>query len=1218
MRRKNARPSNADHQDQGGSHFMVATAFESATPPDDGADTTQRSKPAPPKPVSIASDLPPTPTVGPLFWVAAADGATRRDLPEWREYTGQAPFTAGDRWLEPALHPDDAPLVAQRWATATHCKQPFQLSHRLLGADGAYRRFLTQARPLLSADGQLLGWQGVSVTLYAAESQPNHALNHTPDHAVTETVSAADRYADDLVVSGTAPFGPVIEQGASAPDDLAAATVLQTILDMLPAGVAIYDADGRLTQMNAAGARLTRQSVVPDEQPLSRHRRYAMRRVDGSPMPEADSPSGRARRGETFADFECVIQGGSGPDTSLVTSGAPLRAADGQITGAVVIFQDVTALRAAELAARAQRELTETIIETTPFGVAVFDATDEFRCVRHNAPFLRLVGEQFQRAGSLVGVRLVDFLDDESGARVHEIFMATRDSGETFAIDEFPAVLLPEPEPRWYKWSLTPLRDAQGTVEALIVSAVEITELVRAREAVRQEAARSQAVLDTLPTAVVVFDADGYIVRTNPAAHALYEQVAISDYTERTFAERSRMLALRDGEGHVLPPALWPANRILYGETLHTGTTTDLQYETKQGDVRQLSLAGVPVRDETGRITGAVVVYQDITERRRLEEQATEHARQLEAIFEAMADGVVVYAPDGRILQANPFARSIMALGTPENYRDLPIEMRAARRRFTDSAGRLLPIEERPQWRILHGETIPSGQSQDIIIHTPATASQPAQQYTMSVSGAPIYDAEGNMAGAVAIWRDVGSKRALERRVHGALDALLQMADALVNGLGSERLENAGQAPRPTEATQVAHRLAELTNQVLGCQRVGITIIEPETERILPLAVAGLPPEQEQQWWAEQLAQDVHLADVTKTEPELMNRLQRGEVLLYDLTQPPYDAMPNPYGITVMLIASMRIGDEVIGWLTLDHGGVRHDYTPEELRLTGAVGQLIALVVERERLIGQREAARANALALEAANERMDTFLGIAGHELRTPLTSIHANLQITDRTLSRTLASLPDANPKLVRVADLLHKTSKQITRLERLVNELVDGARIHAGVMSLDEAPGDLAEIVRESVEEFQLTWPKRTITLTMEPTSIPIVTDAGRVNQVIANYLTNALKYSEEARPVRVVVSVEPATPAAGAAPPVGGQRQARVAVTDEGPGLSAEEQQRIWERFYRSPAVEVVDSTLMGVGLGLYISSTIIHRLGGQVGVVSAPGQGSTFWFTLPLK
>ncbi len=945
MRRTTERHEDAAHRTQGERHAAPTTTVDSASPTlasqDAVPQTTSEPRDSTDHATMATASLPAVPIVGPLFWVTTPDGATTRDLPDWREYTGQAPFESGDRWLEPALHPDDAPLFAQRWAAANADKRPLQATLRLLSAAGVYHTFLTQARPLLSTDGQLLGWQGACMAV------------ETPTDAADSVIEPAR--SDDPPPTHANGRRPVRAAHATPTptDDAGAAILLQTVLNVLPAGVAIYDAEGRLTQINETGGRLTRQSVIPDEQPGDRQSRYVMRQTDGSPMPEAASPSGRARRGETFADLECVIEGGSGPDTYLVTSGAPLRAEDGRVTGAVVVFQDVTALRHVERAAQEQREV------------------------------------------------------------------------------------------------------------------------------------------------------------------------------------------------------------------------------------------------------------------------ALQHAAQLEAIFEAMADGVIVYGPDGSIQRANPFARSIMALGAPDEYFDLPIEKRAALRRFTDSSGRLLPVEERPQWRILHGETIPSGQAQDIVIHTSSADSPSDTQFYMSVSGAPIYDAAGDMTGAVAIWRDVSSRRALERRVHGALDALLQMADALVHGLGGEQPADSDQTPRPSQATQVAHRLAELTNQVLGCQRVGITVIEPGTERILPLAVAGLPPEQEKQWWAEQMAQEVHLADVTRAEPEMMDRLRHGEVLLYDLTKPPYDQAPNPYGITVMLIAAMRLGDDVIGWLTLDHGGARHEYTEEELRLAAAVGQLIALVVERERLINEREAARANALALEAANLRMDTFLGIASHELRTPLTSIQANLQITDRALSRSLQAAPNVDPKLARAAELVHKTGKQAIRLERLVNELLDGARIQAGVMSLDLAPEDLAEIVRDTVEEFELTWPRRTITLAMEQETIPLTTDAGRVSQVIANYLTNALKYSEEVCPVRVAVRIEPAEGAPTSDTNDGDHQQARVMVTDEGPGLSAEEQQRIWERFYRSPNVNVMSGTFVGVGLGLYISRTNIERLGGQVGVTSAPGQGSTFWFTLPL-
>jgi signal transduction histidine kinase len=131
-----------------------------------------------------------------------------------------------------------------------------------------------------------------------------------------------------------------------------------------------------------------------------------------------------------------------------------------------------------------------------------------------------------------------------------------------------------------------------------------------------------------------------------------------------------------------------------------------------------------------------------------------------------------------------------------------------------------------------------------------------------------------------------------------------------------------------------------------------------------------------------------------------------------------------------------------------------------------------------------------------------------------------------------------------------------------------------------------------------------------------------DATRVAQVIANYLSNALKYSEVDRPVEVTVDVSRAAggDAADRAPGPGESTVARVAVRDAGPGLPEEEPARIWEPFHRAPGVTAQGSTAIGnsLGLGLHICKAIVEAHGGQVGVESEVGRGSTFWFTLPLS
>jgi signal transduction histidine kinase len=117
------------------------------------------------------------------------------------------------------------------------------------------------------------------------------------------------------------------------------------------------------------------------------------------------------------------------------------------------------------------------------------------------------------------------------------------------------------------------------------------------------------------------------------------------------------------------------------------------------------------------------------------------------------------------------------------------------------------------------------------------------------------------------------------------------------------------------------------------------------------------------------------------------------------------------------------------------------------------------------------------------------------------------------------------------------------------------------------------------------------------------VSVFADVGRLVQVVTNYLTNALKYSPADQPIEVRLSIA--------------EQFAQVSVRDEGPGLSLAEQERIWERFYRVPGIEVQSGTGIGLGVGLYLCRTIIEQHDGQVGARSTPGQGSTFWFTLPL-
>jgi signal transduction histidine kinase len=161
----------------------------------------------------------------------------------------------------------------------------------------------------------------------------------------------------------------------------------------------------------------------------------------------------------------------------------------------------------------------------------------------------------------------------------------------------------------------------------------------------------------------------------------------------------------------------------------------------------------------------------------------------------------------------------------------------------------------------------------------------------------------------------------------------------------------------------------------------------------------------------------------------------------------------------------------------------------------------------------------------------------------------------------------------------------------------------------MEFHRAPCDLVALLRQQVEALRMAAPGRTIRLHVLPNGEAIIVeaDADRIRQVVANYVTNALKYSPPHQPVDIFVQTH--------------RGQTRVAVRDKGQGIPKAEQALVWELFHRVPGVAAQSRTTGlsgdGLGMGLHISKAIIEAHGGRVAVKSRVGQGSTFWFTLPL-
>jgi signal transduction histidine kinase len=426
------------------------------------------------------------------------------------------------------------------------------------------------------------------------------------------------------------------------------------------------------------------------------------------------------------------------------------------------------------------------------------------------------------------------------------------------------------------------------------------------------------------------------------------------------------------------------------------------------------------------------------------------------------------------------------------------------------------------------------------------------------------------------------TRQEAQRRTEQALHALLAVLDVMTTG--SDRT-----------LSDIADALVTMARDVVGSDIATLVAIDPETGHFIALSTLGRTPEDQASWYA---TINAHRAE-EYFPPENFQRLQAGEVVEVEVQANLARGLP-AHG-THALLAAPLVKDGILrGLLTFGYHDFDHRFTATEDALAAGFAQMALAVLDREQLLHERATAQAAVLSLEETTRRMNEFLSIASHELRTPLTSIIANVQMS----ARTVAKLSDTTaPKVDRLHTLLGRTERQLDRLDRLVGDLLDVSRIAAGKLELRLDAIDLAAILRDTVEGQRAAWPDRRITLSGDRTPTIIQADGDRVGQVITNLVTNALKYSLPSAPVAVSMRAE------GSA--------IRVAVRDHGPGLSEAQQHLLFERFSRVPGITQQSGSGIGLGLGLYICRTIVERHGGTIGVESAPGLGSTFWFTLPV-
>lgn len=224
---------------------------------------------------------------------------------------------------------------------------------------------------------------------------------------------------------------------------------------------------------------------------------------------------------------------------------------------------------------------------------------------------------------------------------------------------------------------------------------------------------------------------------------------------------------------------------------------------------------------------------------------------------------------------------------------------------------------------------------------------------------------------------------------------------------------------------------------------------------------------------------------------------------------------------------------------------------------------------------------------LKLLQQYKDDFIIIASHEIKTPITSLKASLQMLDRLKT---------NPTSAILPKLIVQANKGLEKVSTLIEDLLNASMANQGQLKIRRECFKLSELIQNCISE---TYSERAFIITTEGImDIEVDADVIRIEQIILNFINNAIKYAPDSKEIKVLIEKV--------------ADMVKVSVCDKGPGIQPEKVRYLFDRYYRAEST----SHHSGLGLGLYICAEIIKKHNGQIGAESELDKGSTFWFTLP--
>src|SRR6266852_5123895 len=763
----------------------------------------------------------------------------------------------------------------------------------------------------------------------------------------------------------------------------------------------------------------------------------------------------------------------------------------------------------------------------------------------------------------------------------------------------------------------------------------ELSERKKAQAALAKSENWFSTTLASIGDAVIATDMNGGVTFMNSIAQSL------TAWSQAEATGKSMDLVFDIVNRETRRPVENPVKKV-FREGKVVGLADHTLLLSKDGKEFDIEDSAAPILTDTGEGFGVVLVFRDITEKKQAESETKRQKELLQLILESIADGVVVADSNGKFLLFNAAAEQVVGIGATD----------ATPNQWSDRYGTYLPdavtpypANELPLARAMRGENV---NATEIFIRN---AKVPGGRL-VSITGRPLRGEDGALQGGVVVIRDITESKRAEEALRQSQEKYLLLFDSIphpvwvydlnslaildvnhsaIRNYGYSReefhsltlkdirpaedipalLKSAAKAPLDTESAGVwKHRKkdgtlidVEITSHplVYGDRDSRLVVATDITTR--KRAEEALQTSEEKFRSVVQTAND---AIVTADGHGEITDFNRGaeaifgysaqEVIGKPLTVLMPDRFREPHqqgfkryldtgeahviGKTVELAAKRKDGTEFPVELSLSSWKARAG-----LFFTGVLSDITERKRTEELILHAKEEA-------ERANKFKDQFLSTMSHELRTPLNAV---LGFSDLLADERYGPLNDRQRRYI---DHIHTGGKHLLKL---ISDILDLSKIEAGRMELAREDVSVAFAFSEVISAlYPLAEKKSQALLQQAESNLHVHADAMRFKQVLMNLVGNAIKFTPEGGRIELTARHM--------------DDQVRMEVRDNGPGIAPEEQQRIFEAFFR---LAQTGSATEGTGLGLAITARLVELHGSKLDIESGPGKGTCFHFSLPL-